>query len=170
MKPHVYFLILFLFIPVQAGLLDPLSLGGIKPDLALTLIYIIGLLTGPMEAALFGMALGLIQDIGSASFVGLSALTRGLIGFSAGLLGNRVLDLTSPSNSVFLAAFSILEGICIALFLLLFSGSVPFFTLAMERIIPQALYTGVLGAVLLRLLGKRDVMPALLRRNVHKEL
>jgi rod shape-determining protein MreD len=170
MKPHVYFLILLLIIPVQAGLLDLLSLGGIKPDLALALIYIIGLLTGPMEAALAGMAIGLIQDIGSASFIGLSALTRGLIGLSAGQLGRQVLDLTSPSNSVFLAAFSMLEGICIAVGLQLSYGSVPFFTLIMERVLPQALYTGVLGVVLLKLLGGKDVLPALIRRDVQKEL
>lgn len=170
MKPHVYFLILLLIIPVQAGLLDLLSLGGIKPDLALVLVYIIGLLTGPAEAALFGMSIGLIQDIGSASFIGLSALTRGLIGFSAGQLGRRVLDLTSPSNSIFLAVFSILEGMCIALFLQLFTGSVPFFALAIDRILPQALYSGVLGAVLLQLLGNKGVIPALVRRDVQKEL
>jgi len=170
MKPHVYFLILLLIIPVQAGLLDPLSLGGIKPDLALAVIYIIGLLTGPMEAALAGMAIGLVQDIGSASFLGLSALTRGLIGLSAGQLGRRVLDLTSPSNSIFLAAFSILEGICIALFLQLFHGSVPFLTLAVDRILPQALYTALLGALLLKLLGYKNVIPSLVRRDVQKEL
>lgn len=170
MKPLVYFAILLLILPVQAGLLDSLSLGGIKPDLALALLYIIGLLTGPAEAALAGMALGLVQDIGSASFLGLSALTKGLIGLSAGLLGRRALDLASPSNSVFLAIFSLLEGVCIALFLQMLYGSVPFFSLTVGRILPQALYTGVLGAVLLRLIAGKNVMSALMRRNVQKEL
>jgi len=128
MKPLVYFTILLLIIPVQAGLLEPLSLGGIKPDLALALLYIIGLLTGPQEAALAGMAIGLVQDIGNASFIGFSGLTRGLIGLSAGLLGRRVLDLTSPSNSIFLAAFSLLEGIFSALLQQMFYGSVHLFS------------------------------------------
>lgn len=170
MKSLVYFTILLLIIPVQAGLLEPLSLGGIKPDLALALLYIIGLLTGPREAALAGLAIGLVQDIGSASFIGFSGLTRGLIGLFAGLLGRRVLDITSPSNSIFLAAFSLLEGISIAFFLQMFHGSVPFFSLIAGRILPQALYTGVLGAVLLRLLGSKNVLPALMRRNVQREL
>jgi rod shape-determining protein MreD len=170
MKSLVYFTILLLIIPVQAVLFEPLSLGGIKPDLALALLYIIGLLTGPWEAALAGMAIGLVQDIGSASFIGFSGLTRGLIGLSAGLLGRRVLDFTSPSNSIFLAAFSLLEGICIAFFLQMFYGSVPFFSLMAGRILPQALYTGVLGAMLLRLLGSKNVMSALMRRTVQREL
>src|SRR5450759_870613 len=168
MKPLVYFTILLFIVPVQAGLLEPLSLGGIKPDLALILIYIIGLLTGPLEAALAGIAIGLVQDIGSASFIGFSGLTRGLIGFSAGLLGRRVLDLTSPSNSIFLMGFSLLEGICIALFLQMFYGSAPFFSLLAGRILPQALYTGVLGAVLLQLTNSKDVVPLLRRRTVQR--
>ena len=162
--------ILLLIIPVQASLLAPLSLGGIKPDLALALLYVIGLLTGPLEAALAGMAIGLVQDIGSASFIGFSGLTRGLIGFSAGLLGRQVLDLTSPSNSIVLAAFSLLEGLVIAFFLQMFYGDVPFFGLTAGRILPQALYTGVLGAVLLKLVVRKDVMSVLVRRDVQKEL
>jgi rod shape-determining protein MreD len=170
MKPLVYFAILLLIIPLQASLIDALSLGGIKPDLALVLLYIIGLLTGPTEAALAGMAIGLVQDVGSASFIGFSGLTRGLIGFSAGLLGRRVLDLASRSNSIFVAAFSLLEGIFIAFFLQMFYGSVPVVSLMAGRILPRALYTGVLGAVLLKLIVRKDVMSVLVRRDVQKEL
>ncbi len=169
MKSLVYFTVLLLIIPVQASLLAPLSIGGIKPDLALALLYIIGLLTGPAEAALAGMAIGLVQDLGSASFIGFSGLTRGLIGFSTGLLGRRVLDLTSRSNSIFLTAFSLLEGLFIAFFLQMFYGSVPFVSLMAGRVLPQALYTGVLGAVLLRFVARKDVMSVLVRRDVQKE-
>jgi rod shape-determining protein MreD len=170
MKFLVYFTILLLIIPVQAALLEHLSIGGIKPDLALALLYIIGLLTGPREAALAGMAIGLVQDIGSASFIGFSGLTRGLIGLSAGLLGRRVLDITSPSNSIFLAVFCLLEGIVIAILLQVFYGSVPFIGLMAGRLVPQALYTGVLGAILLRILGNKSVMSALMRRTAQREL
>jgi rod shape-determining protein MreD len=170
MKSLVYFTVLLLIIPVQAALLEHLSLGGIKPDLALALLYIIGLLTGPREAALAGMAIGLVQDIGSASFIGFSGLTRGFIGLCAGLLGRRVLDITSPSNSIFLAVFSVLEGTITAILLQMFYGSVPFFSLMGGRILPQALYTGVLGAFLLKLLGDKRVLSALMRRTVQREL
>jgi len=35
---------------------------------------------------------------------------------------------------------------------------------------PQALYTGVLGAVLLKLTGSKKVLSALMRRTVQREL
>ena len=169
MKSVVYVAILLLIIPVQASLLNPLSLAGIKPDLALALLYIIGVLTGPVEGALAGMAIGLTQDIGSASLIGLSGFTRGLVGLAAGILGRRVLDLSSPSNSIFLVAFCLLEGIGCALFLQLYYGSVPFVSLIMGHILPQAIYTGVLGMVLLRLLDNKNVMAMLKRKILQKE-
>ena len=170
MKPRVYLVILLLIIPFQASLLNPLSLAGIKPDLALVVLFIIGLLTGPAEAALAGMGIGLVQDIGSASLLGFSGLTRGLVGLAAGLLGTRVLDIGSPTIVFFLAAFSLAEGILISLFLQVTYGAVPFFSMIAGRLLPQALYTSVLGLVLLQLVNRKDILAMLKRRNVQKEL
>lgn len=169
MKPRWYLLMLALLIPVQAGLFNPLSIAGVKPDLGLALLYLIGLLTGPVEATLAGMSIGLVQDIGSASFIGLTGITRGLVGLAAGLIGRRVLDIGSPSNGIFLAAFSLLEGLGLALFMQVYSGSVPFFGILTGRLLPGALYTGFLGILLLRFMSTRDVVSALRRRDVQKE-
>ncbi len=169
MKPLVYFAILVLIIPFQASLLEPLSVGGIKPDLALVLLYIIGLLTNPVEATLAGIALGVIQDIGSASLIGFSGMTRGLEGLAAGLLGSRVLDISSPVIVLFLAAFSVAEGLFIALFLQITYGDVPFLALMGGRVLPQTLYTSMLGIFLIRLITRKDVLPAVMRRDFQKE-
>lgn len=169
MKGRVYLAILLLIIPVQAALFDPLSLGGIKPDLSLAIIYVIGLLTGPVEASLAGMAMGLVQDIGSASPLGMSGLTRGLIGLGAGLLGRRVLDITSPMNVIFLIAFSLAEGLIIMLFMQTFFGDVPFLSLLLTVMLPQALVSGLLGIFLLRFMNRKNVMSMLMRRSLLKE-
>lgn len=169
MKPWVYLAILLLTIPVQATLLGPLSLAGIKPDLPLALIYIIGLVTGPVEAALAGMAVGLVQDIGSVSLLGMCGFTRGLIGVAAGMLGTRVLDIASPMNVMFIAAFSLAEGLIMAMFMQTFYGGVPFLSLLFTRILPQAVYTGLLGVFLLRFMNRRDVMGVVMRRSLLKE-
>lgn len=169
MKPHVYLMMLLLVIPVQASLFSPLSLAGIKPDLPLALIYIIGLLTGPTEASLAGMGIGLVQDIGSASLVGMNGFTRGLIGLGAGFLGRRVLDIASPSNVIFLAAFSLMEGIVISMFMQIFYGTVPFFSMFFSCMVPQALYTGLLGTLMLRFISNKNVATQLVRRSLQKE-
>ena len=169
MKPRYYFVIFLLIIPVQASLLSPLSLGGVSPDLALTLLFFIGLLTGPLETALAGMAVGLLQDVSAASMIGLMGFTRGLAGLGAGLLGRRMFDLTSPSTVFFLTAFSLAEGIFISVLLQLFYGTIPFGNLLFTRLVPQALYTGLLGYVLLQFLGNRKVVLALKRRVIQGE-
>lgn len=170
MKPRVYFIIFLLIIPFQASLLNPISIAGIKPDLGLALLFLIGLITGPVEGTLAGMALGLVQDIGSGSALGLAGITRGLAGFSAGLLGSRILDYKSPSNSIFLAVFALLEGVIIAGFMQVFYGSVSFFRLLGGRILPQAVYTGLLGFAILEILNRKKIIPALQRRTTHKEM
>jgi len=169
MKPRVYLAVFLLIIPVQASLSNPISLSGIKPDFALAVLYIIGLLSGPVEGALAGMAVGLVQDISSASLIGVGGFTRGLFGLSAGILGKRVLDIASPSNMVFLTAFALAEGLIITLFLQIFYGAVPFFSIFFTRMIPQALYTGILGTLLLHFLAGKKVASTLLRRSLQKE-
>ncbi len=169
MKPWVYLAILLLIVPVQASLLGTVSLWGIKPDLPLALIYIIGLVTGPVEAALAGMAVGLVQDIGSASMLGICGFARGLVGLGAGILGRRVLDIASPMNVIFIGAFSLVEGVAIALFMETTYGDVPVFWLFLVRIVPQALYTGLLGTVLLRFMNRKNVMSTVMRRSLLKE-
>ncbi len=172
MKPRVYVILLLLIVPFQASLLDMLSLGGIKPDLALAVLFVIGLLTGPVEAAMAGMAIGLVQDIGSASLIGFSGFTRGLVGLAAGLLGSKVLDTTSPAVVLVLGGLSMAEGILISLFLHVTDGAVPFFSLAAGRLLPQAIYTTLLGLLVLQVVGNKSVLLMLKRRDIQiqKEL
>ena len=169
MKPWVYLVVLLLILPVQAGLLNPLSIGGIKPDIALAVVFIIGLITGPVEGAFAGMSIGLLQDIGSASLLGLTGLSRGMVGLLSGLLGRRVLDIDNPMIVLFLVALSMAEGLFIALFLQTTYGAVPFLSLVAGRIVPQALYTGLCGLLLLHLIKKKNVLTALTRRELRKE-
>ncbi len=169
MKSLVYVAVLLLIIPVQASLLSMFSLAGVKPDLALALIYIIGLLTGPTEAVLAGMGIGLIQDIGSAGLIGLNGLTGGLFGLCAGVLGTRVLDVASPSNVIFLTVFCLVEGIVSSVFLQLIYGTVPLFSMFFTHTLPEALYTGLLGTFIIRFIDSKNVMNMLQRRSLQKE-
>ena len=169
MRPPVYLAILLLLLPVQAGLLAPLDRLGIRPDLGLAIVYTIGLLTGPGEAALAGVAFGLLQDVGTASLLGFSGLTRGLVGITAGVLGQRVLDVRSSSNSLFLFAFSIAESLLAALFLEAAWGDVPLGSLLVRQMLPRAFFTALAGYVILRLATRRNVPGLIMRHELQKE-
>ncbi len=169
MKPRVYLILFLLVIPAQASLLTPLSLFGIRPDLILVLLYIIGILTGPAEGALAGMGLGLVQDISSASLIGLGGITRGLFGLCVGFLGEQVLDIASPANIIFLSVFCLLEGIVVTIFLQAIYGSGPYLSVLFMGTLPRAVYTGLLGTFVLRFIKDMNVTPKLLRRSLQKE-
>ncbi len=169
MRPRVYFVILLLLVPLQASLFSVISLFGIKPDISLALLYVIGLLTGPTEGAMAGMGIGLVQGISSAGLIGLDGITGGLFGLCAGFLGRRVLDIASPTNFVFLSAFCLLEGIAVVIYVVTAYGSCPIFSLLFSRMLPQALYTGLMGTVMLQFIKNRNVTSALLRRSLQKE-
>lgn len=152
MKFWVYVLILIIILPLQSSILRPLAIFGFLPDIILVTVYIVGLLRGPREAVFLGMALGLLQDIHSGGLLGLTGFSRGIMGLLAGLLGRHVLNVASMSNLIFITGFSLIEGILISIFIRIFYGDLSFFTFLFNKLLPSAAYTGVIGAVLIRLL------------------
>lgn len=170
MKPRVYLIIFLLLIPVQTGLFEPFGRIGLRPDISLAVLYAIGLLTEPIEGALAGIAVGLLQDISSAGLIGFSGISRGLTGMAAGFLGSRILDIQSPSNIIFLLVFSIADSIFAVFFLETIFGSFPIALLFFQRIIPQALVTALAGYALLRFATRRKVLAWMRRRELQKEI
>jgi rod shape-determining protein MreD len=170
MKPRVYILVFLLLLPVQASLLAPLVRIGLRPDLSLILLYLIGLLTGPGEAALAGIGIGLLLDLGSASLIGFSGLTYGIVGLCAGLLGRRVLDVQSRSNVFFLAVTSMIQSLLAAFFLEMTYGSFPLLSQFFRRMVPQAVVTAIAGFLILRYATRREVLAWIRRRELQREL
>jgi rod shape-determining protein MreD len=169
MRIIAYVIIFLLLLPFQASLLAPLSRIGMAPDLGMAVLYVIGLLTNPVEAAFAGIAIGLLQDVGSASLMGLSGLTLGIVGLLTGLLGQRVLDIESPSNVVFLALFSLAGSLLAVLFLDMMYGDFPVLGPFFVRMVPRAAVTALAGYLILGFATRRSVLPLLRRRELQKE-
>jgi len=169
MRPRVYLIIVLLLIPFQASLFSPLSLGSATPDLGLAVLYCVGLLSGPIEGSLAGIAIGLLQDMGSASLLGFSGFTRGVIGLFTGLLGRRVLDIQSPSNILFLFVISLADSLFSALVLEMTYGSVPVVGLFFGRAMLKAATTACVGYGILRLITGKHALGWIRRRTLKKE-
>jgi rod shape-determining protein MreD len=165
----VYAVIILLLLPLQASLLAPLSRIGLAPDLGMAVLYVIGLLTSPVEAAVAGVSIGFLQDTGSASLLGLSGLTLGIVGLLTGILGQRMLDIESPSNVVFLAAFSLAGSLIAVLFLDVIYGGFPVLGPFFTSMVPRALATALAGHFILRFATRRNVLPLIRRRELQKE-
>jgi len=120
-----------------------LTIREIRPDFLLILVLYVGRTRGKIGGQVFGFTIGLIADmIGLGSFVGLSALTKTIAGFGAGLLKNRNHRL----NPVLFYGFEVLLiGLHYTIFYMVnFKGiEISSQLLFLHYILPSILYTGL---------------------------
>lgn len=154
MKYLFYVLLVPLLIPFQVLGFDRLSIGGIRPDLSLVAISLIGLYRGEMEAVVVGAALGFTQDLFSGSLFWGNFCLKPLVGLLAGLARRNLVNLTLKFVFVLLLALSIFSGSVMFLLKSLTGPGADFFAAARETILPQACYDAVLGVVVLKLIQR----------------
>lgn len=93
---------------LQISVMPQFKLLGVQPDLILVVAIVVAVQDGPVSGAVVGFFGGLIQDVASSQVMGVSALTKTLAAFSAGVLKD------------FFMTYSILLPILLVFFLTLF--------------------------------------------------
>jgi rod shape-determining protein MreD len=125
-----------------------LRVADVAPDIPLLVVLLLALRRGPEFGCLAGFAAGLLQDAAGGGLVGVQAFTKGLVGFAIGNLGGRF-RVTQPLVQVpGLVLLSVAEGLGRYVVLKLFHFPASFADLMTYVVLPQALYNGFLGAVL----------------------
>jgi rod shape-determining protein MreD len=151
MKAFLYTGVLIFLIPVQSILLDGFSFHGIKPDLALWAVYLVGVLHGEWEGIAMGVLSGIVLDSFTPGRAGMNIFIKALMGFFAGSVGRAFLETHALFHLWMLFLFSILQGFLIYSFLLI-SGEPLLFGESVGGIIfPQALYDGLVGGAVISL-------------------
>jgi rod shape-determining protein MreD len=97
-----YGLISLILIVLQTKAMRLLSVEGISPDILTIWVVYIALKEGQLPATLWGFAIGLLFDLATGSFVGLSALTKTIAGFSSGYFYNENKTLLTLASYRFL--------------------------------------------------------------------
>ena len=101
-KNFKYAFISFILILVQASVMHLLSLEGITPDLLTIWIVYIALKQGQLRSTVWGFLIGLTFDLMTGSFIGLSALTKTICGFTAGYFFNETKTVLTLGSYRFL--------------------------------------------------------------------
>jgi len=140
-------MIFLFFIPIQTILLEPLKMGGVKPDLALLLAFMHGWAFGEVNGLFWGLALGGILDIFSVGFLGVNFVLKGIIGLFAGIFGRTLINLPIWGNGLIIFVLSHLHDL-IGTLLLRGSGEEEFTMVIMGQIFVRALYNGLLATAL----------------------
>lgn len=131
--------------PSSARVFDPFLL---------VLVYC-GLAYGEVDGMIVGVAAGWVQDVqfGGGPVLGLSGLTKVLVGFAVGAAGTRFQLSEAAPRGLVLGAAAVLDA-------LIFSGlaaafDVPTLHMSLGEILVRGLTCALLGALLFELLERR---------------
>lgn len=155
MKWKVYIGILLLIIPVQTTIMDYFSFGGIKPDLGLIAVYLIGIRMGETHGLMMGGMIGLLMDLFSGGMVGANLFTKPVVGWISGIAGRTILDVKILVSVGMLFGLSLFASFFIYFFLEILKGGSDLFVTFRWIILPQALYDSAMGAIILSLIPHR---------------
>lgn len=145
MKWFYRVLVFLLFMPVQTLILENLRVGGIKPDLALILVFVQGWAFGEVNGLFWGLALGGLVDLFSVGVLGVNFVLKAAVGFISGILGKSLLNLSVWINSFFIFVISVLHDALGTFFLHGVNGTELKATLG--NIVGRALYNSLFAMI-----------------------
>jgi hypothetical protein len=147
MKMFIYGAIIVGIVPVQSVLLPHLTLWGVKPDLGVVVVCLIGLISGELEGLLVGVAVGWALSLFSAQDVIPGAMLKGALGFVAGLAGRHVVYLSPLVLVVGVLAVSCLVSLVTPLVLRL-NPQQDLWWAVWNVAVPQACLDAVIGGAI----------------------
>ena len=116
LKIIIYIGVLILSIAIQYSVIQYLTLFGVKPNLPLIAVIMLGYLAGSETAVLSGFLLGLYQDAVSGKILGMYALFYLYIGLIAGLISGKKQGKSLPISIVLTYVLSVVAASCTYLF------------------------------------------------------
>lgn len=104
MNYPILIILAFVGIVLQSTILHHVQVGGVTPDLILVLVVFHSIFQGPKRGAIFGFALGLMEDIMLGRFIGMNALAKGMTSLLVGGLAQRAFreNILVPIFTLFL--------------------------------------------------------------------
>ncbi len=154
MKVLGYAALVLLLVPLQVVLVDRISLFGVRPDLALVAVCLIGLASGEVDALLAGLALGFAQDLFSGSAHWGNLCLKPILGLIAGLVSRNLINLTWVFAFGLILSLSALSGTIMYLLKAFTGPGGSFFLAARDIILPQACYDALVGLALFKLMQR----------------
>lgn len=137
---------------LQSTLIQTISINGITPNLILISTVSFGLLRDKYEGIAIGFITGLLVDIFFGRVIGFNALIYTYIGLICGYL-KRSFYRDSVLIPVFIiAGWDFIYGIIVYIFTYLFRGRLNLSAYLANIIIPEVVYTTLIGVIVYRVL------------------
>ena len=138
---------LLVLLLLQTTFVPFLSINGFLPDVLLIWVVYIAVTRGQLEATVTGFVVGLLQDVVSIQFFGLSALTKTLAGFIAGYFFNENITDQTLGSYRFLLITLLSSFVHNVLYYGIFLQGIQdaLFTTMIEFSVAASLYTALMG-------------------------
>jgi rod shape-determining protein MreD len=158
-----YFLIAVIsivLIVIQTTVISLISLEGITPDLLAIWVVYLALRKGQMPGTIIGFAVGLVFDMATGSFIGLSALTKTLCGFVAGYFYNENKTKLILGSYRFLLIMMVSSFVHNVVYFILFTRGtdIGVFAAIFQYGVTTTLYTSVLALIPLFVSSRRSTV------------
>jgi rod shape-determining protein MreD len=142
----------FAALALQATLVPHVRIAGIGPDLPLIATLVLAYRRGATGGTLAGFIIGLGQDLTNPAFLGLNALVKSLLGFTAGSARDALDATSAPLAAAVLLTAKLAHDL---VYLLVFThlSLTDVFAGLFAHSLPAAVYTVVLGTGILAFLG-----------------
>ncbi|HLF85938.1 MAG TPA: hypothetical protein VI584_02550 [Nitrospiria bacterium] len=125
---------------------EKVAIFGVKPDIGLVAVYLIGFLYGEMDGLIMGILVGFVMDSFVPNQLGINLLAKSLTGFLAGYLGRVILNpLFNPG---IIMTLSLLSGFLTLSILQITTGRIIVSSAITGIVLPQAVYDALLGFII----------------------
>jgi rod shape-determining protein MreD len=147
-------LICIAIIPAQTIFMEKFRVLGVKPDIALVVVFVQGWFRGVPNGLYWGSVLGGLLDLFSVGTLGIGLLMKSIVGAIAGFFGKSFLHL---SIRIYIAIFLIISLLhdVVGRTILHGLGADGIQSIPIEEITMRALYNAVLGLVAVSLIKSR---------------
>lgn len=150
-------IILFL---IQKTFIPLISIQMISPDLPILLVIYIGVRRGQISGLIFGFFFGLLIDIFSSTFLGLSALSYLIAGFIAGYFHdeNRPAEILQSYFYIFIMFLVIIiSNLIYYTIFIQGNNNLPYGYLLLKFVLGSSFYTLIFGVIFMFTLSKKIV-------------
>jgi len=150
MRIHVRLVLLTIgFIILQTTIVSFTSVLNIVPDVLLIWIVYIAITQGQIPATVYGFSIGMVMDMVSGEFIGLSALCKTIAGFLAGYFYHENKIEITLSNYRFLVIVGVISFVHNIIYFIIFTqgSEMGLFTAIGQFGIFSSLYTTVISAI-----------------------
>ncbi len=152
MRVFIVSLIILINYILQSTVFNYIEILSIRPNAALAIVVCYAILRGDVEGAILGFFTGLLQDIFFGRYIGFYALTYSLLGFCCGKPFKDFFREHYFIPILLALAASYLNNMAFYIFNFLLRAKLEFGYYFFKVILPEAIYTALISAVIYKIL------------------